>query len=159
MNALLTMVAATVFGISIAGSAATADNGVEGEKLYTSQCKVCHGMNADEAANSRRAVRAVHLAWGASTTQTRTDAPPLLAFAPPFGPNLRGIYMRPAGTQKDFQYSAAFINALRGMPWSEAALDVWITNTQAWVPGAFMFYKQKDPEIRRKIIEYLKANP
>jgi hypothetical protein len=25
------------------------------------------------------------------------------------------------------------------------------------VPGVYMFYKQRDPEVRRKIIEYLKS--
>jgi cytochrome c2 len=34
---------------------------------------------------------------------------------------------------------------------------VWITDPQAWVPGVYMFYKQRDVEVRRKIIEYLKA--
>ena len=48
--------------------------------------------------------------------------------------------------------------SLQGMEWNEAALDVWMTNPQAWVPGVYMFYKQKDPEIRRKILVYLKAN-
>ena len=49
--------------------------------------------------------------------------------------------------------------ALKGMEWNDAALDVWITNPQKWVPGVYMFYKQQDPEVRRKIIHYLKANP
>jgi cytochrome c len=82
-----------------------------------------------------------------------------LAFAPPFGPNLRGVVGRIAGTAPGFEYSDAFLARLKGMPWSVEALDVWITNTQAWVPGALMIYKQPDAEIRRKIIAYLKANP
>jgi len=82
-----------------------------------------------------------------------------LAFAPPFGPNLRGVYGRPAGSVAGFQYSNTFTKTLKGMEWNDAALDVWITNPQAWVPGVYMFYKQPDPEIRRKIILYLKANP
>ena len=81
------------------------------------------------------------------------------AFAPPFGPHLRGIVGRPAGTVEGFDYSATMLKTLKGMEWTEAALDVWITNPQAWVPGVYMFYKQPDPEIRRKIILYLKANP
>ena len=82
-----------------------------------------------------------------------------LAFAPPFGPNLRGIIGRPAGTVEGFTYSNTMMKTLKGMEWSEAALNVWITDPQAWVPGVYMYYKQKDPEIRRKIILYLKANP
>lgn len=45
--------------------------------------------------------------------------------------------------------------------WSlgHGALDVWITNLQAWVPGVYIFCKQRNAEVRRKIIPYLKANP
>jgi cytochrome c len=81
-----------------------------------------------------------------------------IAVAPPYGPNLHGIYGRPAGTIPGFVYSAAFLKSLKGMEWDDAALDVWITNPQKWVPGVYMFYKQPDPEVRRKIILYLKAN-
>ena len=81
-----------------------------------------------------------------------------IAVAPPYGPNLRGVYGRPAGTVAGFVYSDAFLKSLKGMEWNDAALDVWITNPQKWVPGVYMFYKQTDPEVRRKIILYLKAN-
>lgn len=81
-----------------------------------------------------------------------------IAVAPPYGPNLRGVYGRPAGTVPGFVYSSAFLKSLKGMEWNDAALDVWITNSQKWVPGVYMFYKQTDPEVRRKIILYLKAN-
>lgn len=128
---------------------------IEGEKLYVAQCQICHGMTAENASmqHPARTLLARHDAAQVS------DAPGALAFAPPFGPNLRGVYMRPAGSQQDFQYSPAFLKALKDMPWNDAALDVWITNTQAWVPGVYMFYKQPDADIRRKIISYLKANP
>jgi hypothetical protein len=81
------------------------------------------------------------------------------AFAPPYGPNLRGIYERPAGTVPGYPYSRTFLQTLHGMIWNDSSLDVWLTDTQAWVPGVRMFYAQSDPEIRRKIILYLKANP
>jgi cytochrome c len=88
-----------------------------------------------------------------------TTAGESLTFAPPFGPHLRGIVGRPAASVEGYSYSSAILKTLKGMEWTEAALDVWITNPQAWVPGVYMFYKQRDPEIRRKIILYLKANP
>lgn len=81
-----------------------------------------------------------------------------IAVAPPYGPNLRGILRRVAGTVAGFNYSDTFLQALSGMEWTEAALDVWITDTRRWVPGVTMFFKQPDPQIRRKIILYLKAN-
>jgi len=39
--------------------------------------------------------------------------------------------------------------------WTRETLDIWITDSQAWVPGSMMFYTQPDPEARRKIIAYL----
>ena len=43
--------------------------------------------------------------------------------------------------------------------WDNGTLDVWIMDSQAWVPDSMMFYKQPDPDIRRKTIAYLEANP
>lgn len=154
---------------------------IEGADLYRSQCMICHGnMTPETVGNSPVPLRmhAVRVAMDNGTANTVTDgsvrlifpvrepangavtpAHGRIAFAPPFGPNLRGIVGRRAGTVEGFVYSQTFMKTLAGMEWSEAALDVWITNTQAWVPGVYMFYKQTDPEIRRKIIAYLKANP
>jgi cytochrome c len=81
-----------------------------------------------------------------------------IAFAPPFGPNLQGVYGRAAGSVQGYEYSKTFLTTLKGMEWNDAALDVWITNSQAWVPGVYMYYKQADVEVRRKIIAYLRAN-
>jgi cytochrome c2 len=145
-----------------------------GAKLYVSQCKMCHGsasaLDQDQAAPALPDREVVRLAMRHGVPATRNDAAPSpfvdseppssadrLAFAPPFGPHLRGVYMRPAGTVPDFQYSKTFTKTLTGMEWNEAALDVWITDPQAWVPGVYMFYKQRDAEVRRKIIEYLKS--
>lgn len=153
-----------------------------GEKLYVSQCKLCHGSVAAsetgelapvpalrqllQVAMQRSAVIDVPTplishsgAAAGSASEAGAGADGRLAFAPPFGPNLRGVYGRPAGTAKGFQYSSTLMKTLKGMEWNDAALDVWITNPQAWVPGVYMFYKQPDPEIRRKIILYLKSNP
>lgn len=148
------------------------DGAAVGAKLYVSQCKICHGsisaLDQDQAAPALQRWQLVRLAMQHGTAGTRTDAlsslapavagtPDRLAFAPPFGPHLRGIYGRAAGTVEGFQYSTTFIKTLKGMEWNEAALDVWITDPQSWVPGVYMFYKQRDPEARRNIIEYLKA--
>ena len=162
------------------------DDLAAGEKLYASQCKVCHGLvsppptgNLDfgpsqpwvlrlamqqSAGPSMRDVPA-EMTLG-STVSTTIPAWPgkdaaeamRIAVAPPYGPNLRGVYGRTAGTMQGFVYSSAFLKSLKGMEWNDASLDVWITNTQKWVPGVYMFYKQPDPEFRRKIILYLKAN-
>ena len=82
-----------------------------------------------------------------------------LAVALPNGPSLRGVVGRPAASFEGFEYSKSILEKLKGVVWSEEKLDRWITNSQAWVPGSFMFYKQPDAETRRKIILYLKENP
>jgi cytochrome c2 len=169
--------AVTALGICALQSAANAQQGdlAEGEQLYTAQCKLCHGNLRDEkksdaTAPADRLVRlAMHSGHARADVSSAVAAPApgatatgnheQLAFAPPFGPHLRGVYGRPAGSVEGYQYSKTFLDALKGMEWNEAALNVWITNTQAWVPGAYMFYKQPDPEIRRKIILYLKSYP
>ena len=158
-----------------------------GEQLYVAQCKICHGSVLAPQTSDRTPIpaqwRLVRVAMHQLAGSTITDVPPAMtpgsdagtgsrhqavgdamdlgaiAFAPPFGPNLRGVYGRPAGAVKDFQYSQTLLKTLAGMEWNDASLDVWITNPQAWVPGVYMFYKQPDPEIRRKIILYLKSNP
>lgn len=70
------------------------------------------------------------------------------------GPNLAGVYLRPAGKQPGFKYSAGF--ASRDFVWDDARLDAWITNPQAMIPGAVMTYRQADPNIRHTIIGWLK---
>ena len=81
-----------------------------------------------------------------------------LAVAPPYGPPLRGVYGRQAGSVLDFAYSSAFKAALQGVVWERGTLNVWITNSQAWASGSTMFYKQPDADIRQKIITYLEAH-
>jgi len=154
---------------------------VQGEKLYSSECKICHGAISQKAVldapgRSQPSLRlALHHVQestmfdipvgliadpaGAAGTALSGAAGDPIAFTVPYGPNLRGVIGRPAGTVEGWRYSPTFLKTLKGMEWTEAALDVWMTGTQAWVPGVYMFYKQPNAEIRRKIILYLKANP
>ena len=145
----------------------------EAEELYDRQCGVCHGLvgaqieRAAERAPAALPAHAVRLAMDLHP-EAMTDAPSgvmtarppgdRMAVAPPFGPNLTGVYGRQAGSVESYNYSEAFLSVLRGMVWNGSTLDVWLTGTQAWVPGARMFYRQDDPEIRRKIILFLKEN-
>ncbi|MGD2140569.1 MAG: hypothetical protein PVH25_09250 [Burkholderiales bacterium] len=145
----------------------------EGEELYTSQCKLCHGSLTQDTGLRVPNISPgrIELAMLETLKSSKSDfltglipspaapAGERIAFAPPFGPNLRGVVGRPAGSVEGYTYSKTMMSTLKGMVWNEAALNVWITNPQAWVPGVYMFYKQPDPEIRRKIILYLKANP
>ena len=170
MKRLLPAIAALiVLGIGFTSRAIASDLS-EGEALYTSQCKLCHGTLVQDTGSREldRSTGRVQLAMldtlNSHTADFETGLIPFnvgerIAFAPPFGPNLRGVVGRPAGSVEGYSYSKTMMATLKGMEWTEAALNVWITNPQAWVPGVYMFYKQPDPEIRRKIILYLKANP
>lgn len=151
-------VTALLSTLAFASLAAANDDLAEGEKLYIAHCRMCHGFNVEAAAQNRRPVPPVRVAHSTAASGSASDATPLLAFAPPFGPNLRGIIGREAGTAPGFEYSRPFLDALKGMVWTEGTLDWWIRDTQAWVPGVVMYYRQKDPEVRRKIIAFLKAN-
>jgi cytochrome c len=74
------------------------------------------------------------------------------------GPNLLGLFTRKSGTQPDYgKYSEGLKAA--NWQWTPEQLDLWLTDPKALVPTTFMsVYKQKDPEKRKIIIEYIKAN-
>jgi cytochrome c2 len=163
---------------------AHADARTEGAALYQEQCSVCHGMVSSEASCRLGGPPLQHLGlavtmlsheMGILAIARRTQAMIPLAGAgrfdiqpaadddrvvvvPPFGPPLRGVVGRMAGSVEGFAYSRAFKRILQGVTWNHDSLERWITNAQAWVPGSMMFYEQPDPEIRRKIITYLEAN-
>ena len=125
------------------GGSATAAERLHGKALYLANCSNCHGVVGHA---------------GAAPLPSRSPAPPMavrLAIALPYGPTLNGVLGREAGTVSGCQYSRAFLGALRGVVWTRGTLDRWITDTRAWVPGAIMVYRQPDPEVRARIIDYL----
>lgn len=180
MKSLFPAIAASLALGFVFGARAHASDLTEGEQFYVAQCQICHGkvkqdtgFRAPDA--SPALIRLAMLdgvksgttdfsqrlipAFGATAVQASpVTTGEQIAFAPPFGPNLRGVVGRPAGSVEGFDYSKTMMKTLKGMIWTEEALNVWITNPQAWVPGVYMFYRQNDPEIRRKIILYLKTN-
>lgn len=74
------------------------------------------------------------------------------------GPLLLGVFKRKAGTQPDYgKYSEGLKKA--GWQWTPEQVDLWITDPRALVPDTFMTaYRQSDPEKRKIIIDYIKAN-
>lgn len=74
------------------------------------------------------------------------------------GPSLHGVYGGPAGQVKGFaNYSGGLTPDIK---WDDATLDKFLTNPTAMVSNTTMkpFGGVNDPEQRRLIIEYLKAN-
>jgi cytochrome c len=70
------------------------------------------------------------------------------------GPKHRGVFGRHAGAVPDYAYSPALKRS--NITWDAAALDRWLTNPSAMVPGTKMFFKIDDPQARADLIAYLK---
>lgn len=74
------------------------------------------------------------------------------------GPVLAGVLTRKSGTQPDFKKYSAGLKAA-GWDWTPEQLDLWLMDPKKLVPDTIMSaYKQKDPDKRKLIIDYIKAN-
>jgi cytochrome c len=71
-----------------------------------------------------------------------------------WGPALRGVVGRPAGSHAGYDYSSG----LRSVPftWDEQRLDAWLQNPSTLVPGARMTVRFANAEDRRAVIVYLR---
>ena len=75
------------------------------------------------------------------------------------GPNLAGVFGRRAGTLPQFEYSEAMVAAGRnGLIWTDEALDRYVIDPQAMVPGTAMGpVRIGNPADRADLIAYLKS--
>ena len=69
------------------------------------------------------------------------------------GPKHRGVVGRKAGAVKDYAYSPAL--KASGLVWTPDRLDEWLTNPQALVSGAKMFFSVASAQDRADIIAFL----
>jgi cytochrome c len=70
------------------------------------------------------------------------------------GPSLFGVIGRRAGTAPGFKYSDAMEKS--GIVWDEAAVETYLRDPKAAVPGNKMAYAGvKKPEDRKEILAYL----
>jgi cytochrome c len=115
---------------------------------YEAQCSKCHGLIERETQGRPEALPGMQIA----SNDRR------FVVALPYGPSLRGVYGRTAGTMPGFSYSQVFKEVLHDVVWQADTLERWITDSQKWARGARMYYRQPDAEIRRRIIAYLKAH-
>jgi cytochrome c len=73
------------------------------------------------------------------------------------GPDLYGVVGRPVASEPGFQYSAAL--KAKGGTWTFDALNVWLTNPRADVPGTLMTFAGLSSEKQRAdVIAYLNSN-
>ncbi|MEM9532483.1 MAG: cytochrome c family protein [Pseudomonadota bacterium] len=72
------------------------------------------------------------------------------------GPNLSGLFGRPAASQDGFTYSEAMQNA--GITWDGAQLDEFLKTPYSKVPGTIMAFAGISADAdRAAVIEYLRA--
>ncbi len=117
-----------------------ADDASEGSRHYEKECGYCH-FSAELPLESRGG----------------GEARLIPAMMATFGPKLRGIVGRAAGSDSKFNYSADFRAGTEGLIWTRDNLDRFMTNSRARGPGTRMFYRHPDARIRRQIIAYLKT--
>ena len=70
------------------------------------------------------------------------------------GPRHRGVFGRKAGSIADYHYSEGLRQS--GIVWDEANLDKWLTDPQAFIPDAKMFYHLSEAQDRADVIAFLK---
>lgn len=71
------------------------------------------------------------------------------------GPNLHGLFGRPAASVEGFRYSPAL--AKSGIRWNDQTLDEYLAAPGRRVPGTRMAIGVPDQNRRRALIEYLKT--
>ena len=69
------------------------------------------------------------------------------------GPRHRGVVGRVAGSVPGYAYSPALKSS--HIVWDRDTLDRWLTNPQALVPGAKMFFAMPNAQDRADVIAYL----
>jgi cytochrome c len=70
------------------------------------------------------------------------------------GPNLHGVFGRPAGIVEGFDYSQGLKSS--GLVWTPRALDAWLADPASFVVGTKMtFTGYRSAEDRRDLIAYL----
>ena len=70
------------------------------------------------------------------------------------GPNLHGVFGRPAASLTGFDYSPAL--AASGLVWTPVSLEAWLADPAGFVAGTTMaFTGYRSAEDRRDLIAYL----
>jgi cytochrome c len=72
------------------------------------------------------------------------------------GPNLAGVFGRPAAALDDYNYSDAMRRS--GIVWTEETMDKFLAATQDYLPGTKMYGGLAVEDERRDLIAWLKQS-
>lgn len=75
---------------------------------------------------------------------------------PRAGPPLFGVIGRKAGSAAGFEYSDALRGA--GFAWDAGHLERWLANSNEFLPGSYMNYRQEDGSVRKSIVNFLETS-
>lgn len=75
---------------------------------------------------------------------------------PRAGPPLFGVIGRKAGSATGFEYSDALRGA--GFAWDAGHLERWLANSNEFLPGSYMNYRQEDGSVRKSIVNFLETS-
>lgn len=105
--------------------------------------------------------QAADLAHGKRVFQSCSSCHVVDSEANRFGPSLKGVVGRKAGSEPDFRYSQAMKDAgAAGLVWDEASLGEFLSSPKRKVPGTSMrFFGLWTQSEIDDVIAYLKANP
>jgi cytochrome c len=70
------------------------------------------------------------------------------------GPRLHGVFGRTAGSVPDYSYSEALRKS--GIVWTDATLDAYIKDAEAFVPGTKMYGGLSQDTDREDLLAFLK---
>jgi len=105
--------------------------------------------------------QAADLAHGKRVFQSCSSCHVIDSEANRFGPTLKGVVGRKAGSVPDFRYSQAMKDAgAAGLVWDDASLGAFLYSPKRKVPGTSMrFFGLWTQSEIDDVIAYLKANP
>jgi cytochrome c len=69
------------------------------------------------------------------------------------GPAHAGLFGRPAGKAKDYEYSEALLKSK--VVWNKTTLNAWLTDPEKLIPGQRMGYRLSLPAERADVVAYL----
>jgi len=134
------------------------------KEFFWYQCYICHVSNDPyEACTEARSHPTTTIRQRSDETAAMSRRDPaeglFMRVQNAHGPDLCGVFGQPAGrrAKEGYKHSPSFQEQAPSVVWTEENLDKYLTDTRAFIPGAWMFVKIPDPQMRKGLIEFLKT--